>query len=306
MSVTERLSGLIAATFTPMHPDGAVNLEPIPAIVQHLIDTGVKGLYVNGSTGEGPSLSVAERRAVAEAYVRAVNGRIPVIVHVGHESLTEARDLAAHAAEIGATAIAAMPPAYFKCKTMDSLISTLAHIAEGSPQLPFFYYHIPALNGYHFSMVELLEKGPARISNFAGIKFSHPDLCEYQACIQFDGGRYDILFGVDEMLLGAVAMGSTGAVGSTYNFAAPLYLEAIEAFKQGEVDRARELHGRVVDLVRTIIAYGAQPALKTIMSFLGFDCGPSRLPLVSLTAEQKEALRKDVEALGSLPLRDTV
>lgn len=298
MAITERVTGLIAATFTPMHSDGAVNLDPIPAIVEHLIETGVKGLYVNGSTGEGPSLTGSERRAVAEAYVRAVSGRIPVIVHVGHESLAEARELAVHAAEIGATAIAAMPPAYFKCRTLDALVSTLKEIAGASPDLPFFYYHIPALNGYRFSMVELLQTAPAQIPNFAGIKFSDPDLCEYQACVEFDGGRYDILFGVDEMLLGAVAMGSKGAVGSTYNFAAPLYLKAIEAYKQGDGQRAREYQSQVVQLVRTIIAYGAQPALKTVMSFLGFDCGPSRLPLIALSDEEKAALRHDVEALG--------
>lgn len=302
MAGTARLTGLIAATFTPMHPDGAVNLDLIPPLVEHLIATGVKGLYVNGSTGEGPSLTTAERRAVAEAYVQAASGRIPVIVHVGHDSLAEARGLATHAAEIGATAVAAMPPAYFKCGTMEALVSTVAHIAEASPQLPFFYYHIPALNGYRFSMVEFLQTAPARIPNLAGIKFSDPNLCEYQACLEFDGGRYDILFGVDEMLLGAVAVGSKGAVGSTYNFAAPVYLKAIEAYRAGDVAQARAHHSRAVSLVRTVIAYGGQPALKTMMSFLGLDCGPSRLPLVSLSADQKEALRRDVEKLGVLSL----
>src|SRR5690606_21403887 len=158
------------------------------------------------------------------------------------------------------------------------------------------------LNGYRFSMVEFLQTAPTRIPNLAGIKFSDPNLCEYQACLEFDGGRYDILFGVDEMLLGAVAVGSKGAVGSTYNFAAPVYLKAIEAYRAGDVAQARAHHSRAVSLVRTVIAYGGQPALKTMMSFLGLDCGPSRLPLVSLSADQKEALRRDVEKLGVLSL----
>ncbi len=103
----KQLSGLIAATFTPMHEDGSVNLAPIPAIVDRLVNNEVGGLYVCGSTGEGPALTSAERRDVREAYVNATAGRIPVVVHVGHASYWEARDLAKHAAAIGADALQA-------------------------------------------------------------------------------------------------------------------------------------------------------------------------------------------------------
>src|SRR5690554_2274667 len=109
----KRIGGLIAATFTPMKEDGSINLEPIGPIVDQLIEDGVEGLYVCGSTGEGPSLTTEERCRVAAAYTEAAAGRIPVIVQVGHTSLEDARHLAAHARRIGADAISAVAPYYY-------------------------------------------------------------------------------------------------------------------------------------------------------------------------------------------------
>ena len=105
-----RLRGLIAAGFTPLHADGSLDLDRIGPMVEQLLDDGVEGIYAVGSTGEGVSLTTAERREVAAAYVSAVGGRCPVVIQVGHNSLAEARGLAAHARRIGATAISATPP----------------------------------------------------------------------------------------------------------------------------------------------------------------------------------------------------
>lgn len=268
--------------------------------MDHLIQDGITGLYVCGSTGEGPSLTTEERKAVAKAYVEAAAGRIPVIVHVGHDSLEEARTLAQHAAEIGADALAAMPPAYFKSQTADDLVAALAHIASGAESVPFFYYHIPALNGYNFSMVELLEKAPEHIPSFAGLKYSSTDLAEFRACLNVDGGRFEVLFGVDEMLLGAVATGAKGAVGSTYNFAAPLYRAILQAFADGDMEKAQQYQGYAVEMVRILVRYRGQPGIKAMMEFIGLDCGPNRLPMRTLTAEERSSLRREMEESGLL------
>ena len=138
-----QLSGLVAATFTPMRPDGSLHLAMVNPIVEHLIHSGVSGLYVCGSTGEGPLMSGDERKATAAAYVEATAGRLPVVVQVGHSSVVESRQLAAHAQQIGADAISAVAPYYFKPDSVGVLVDCLAEIAGGAPDLPFYYYHVP-------------------------------------------------------------------------------------------------------------------------------------------------------------------
>jgi N-acetylneuraminate lyase len=293
-----RLSGLVAATFTPMQPDGSLNLAMAKPIVDHLIRSGVRGLYVCGSTGEGPSLTTDERKKTAAAYVEAAARRLPVIVQVGHSSVAEARELAAHAQQIGADATSAVAPYYFKPNSVNVLVDCLAEIAGGAPKLPFYYYHIPELSGVHANTVDLLQQAPARISNFAGIKFTAPFVNELQTLVAVSNGRFDILFGRDEMLLSGLAGGATGAVGSTYNFAAPIYVKVIAAFQRGDVEEARRLQGQAVAMVNAILPYRGHAGLKAAMALIGLDCGPSRLPIIPLKPEETESLRRELEAIG--------
>lgn len=292
------IQGLIAATFTPLKPDGKLNLAAVEPVVEHLLSTGVEGLYVCGSTGEGPSLSSEERKRVAEAYVEAAAGRVPVIVQVGHNSLAEASDLARHAQASGADAISAVPPSYFKPASLDVLVACLQEVTDAAPDLPFFYYHIPQLSDVVVDVPELLERAREALPTLAGVKYSSMNVYELQACLEAAEGRYRLLFGVDEMLLSGLVAGAHGAVGSTYNFATPLYRKVTEALARGDLDEARKQQGRAVRLVRTISRYPAAPALKTVMSFIGLDCGPTRLPLTPLSGTAVSALRQELEALG--------
>ena len=172
------LRGLIAATFTPFRADGALDVKRIKPSIEAVLAQGANGLYVCGSTGEGPLLTTAERQQVAEASVKAARGRVPVVVQVGHNSIEEARELAAHAQRIGADAVSATPPGYFKPDTLESLVDCTARIAAGAPRLPFYYYHIPVLTGVRFDMVGFLRRGGPRIPTLRGIKFSDPSLHE--------------------------------------------------------------------------------------------------------------------------------
>ena len=126
------LTGLNPAAFTPLKADGSLNLDAVPALVEHLLRDGVSGLYVCGSTGEGVSLTREERMAVAEAYTAAAARRIPVVVQVGHNSLREARLLAEHAQKIGADAVSATPPMYFKPANTEAVVACLTEVAAGA------------------------------------------------------------------------------------------------------------------------------------------------------------------------------
>ncbi len=295
------ITGLVPATFTPLREDGSLNLAQVPPIVDHLVSHKMSALFVCGSTGESAALTTAERQATLEAHVRAAAGRVPVIAHVGHTSLAAARLLAAHAQQVGAAAIAALPPFYVKPASVDVLVACMADIAAAAPELPFYYYHIPGLTGVNLDMVEFLGWGAERIPTLAGIKYSSPTLYEFQTCLDAAGGGFNLLFGVDEMLLSGLAAGAHGAVGSTYNFAAPLYQAIMQAFAAGELAEAQRLQRLSAQMVRTVVGrYRGAAGLKAMMAFAGLDCGPTRLPQVALTPAEIEALHGDLATLGFL------
>jgi N-acetylneuraminate lyase len=293
-----RLNGLVAATFTPMHADGALNLGQVETVVEHLIGSGVAGLYVCGTTGEGPSLSNEEREAVVTAHVAAARGRVPVIVQVGHTSLCEAARLASHAQAAGAQGISAVAPWYFKPASVEVLVDCLAVITAAAPDLPFYYYHLPSVTGVDLNVCELLRLAADGLPTLAGIKYTAASVDEYQACIEYAGGRFDILFGRDEMLLSGLAAGARGAVGSTYNYLAPLYRRVIDAFGHSDLDEARRLQGLAVRLVHAIVRRRGLAGLKATMQVLGLDCGPTRLPVATLSPDEIKTLRNELETLG--------
>jgi N-acetylneuraminate lyase len=292
------LTGLIAAAYTPMHADGSLNLDATAAIVDHLAAAGVTGLYVCGSTGEGPSLTCQERRAVAESYVRAARGRLPVIVQVGHNSLAESRQLAEHARRICADAVSAAPPSYYEIASVSVLVDCMAEIAAASGDLPFYYYHIPALTGVAVDMVEFLRQASGRLANLAGLKFTAPALDEFQACLELADRRFDVLWGLDEMLLGALAVGALGAVGSTYNIAAPLYRRLIGAFEARRLEEARHCQFMAVQMIRILNRYPFHSAVKAVLEMLGIDCGPCRLPIAAIRPEDVAPLRGELDSIG--------
>lgn len=294
----KRLTGLIAATFTPMHADGTLNLDAVTPLVDHLFREGIAGLYVVGSTGEGVSLSGHERRATAEAFVWASAGRLPVVVQVGHNSLAEARQLATHAQQIGATAISATPPHYFKIDSAETLVACMSEVARGAPAMPFYYYHVPHLTGVGINMLDFLRIAGQRLPTLAGIKYTAPTVYEMQACMEFADRRFDILHGVDEMLLAGLTIGLGGAVGSTYNFAAPVYRRVIQAFSDGDLDEARLWQARSFDMVRVIVRHCGLAGQKAVMKLIGLDCGPTRLPIPGLTENEQSELRDELTAIG--------
>lgn len=295
------LTGLVAAPHTPMHADGCLNLDIIEQQAARLVGDGVRGAFICGSTGEGLSLTVAERRQVAERWRKAVRSDVlKLIVHAGHNSIGDAAALAAHAQEIGADAVSILSPSYFKPATVDDLLDFCEPVATAAASLPFYFYDIPALTGVELSMVEFLRKGRARIPNLVGVKFTSSNLMSLQECLEAEDGRFNILFGCDEMLLAGLALGVPGAVGSTYNYAAPLYHKIIAAHHAGDLGTAQALQLKSVKLVQLLAQFGVLPAGKAIMRLVGVDCGPVRPPVRRLTEDQISRLFRQVEAIGVL------
>ena len=294
------MDGLIAASFTPFNPDGSINFSMIPAVVDKLVADGLKGIFVCGSNGEGPNMTTKERMQVSEAFIKAANRRIQIIVHVGHSAISDARKLAAHAAENGADAISAVAAFYFKPISVKNLADCMADIAGAAPDLPFYYYHIPHLTGVGMDMIEFLKVAESVIPNLAGIKYTSTTIQEYQSCLNFANGKFDILYGLDELLLPALSVGAKAAIGSTYTFAAPIYLKTIELFNSGDINAARENHSIMVEMIRVLVKYPPIPAQKAIMKMLGWDFGPSRLPLTTLDENAYKSFQRELDAISFL------
>src|SRR4051812_21130647 len=120
-----KIKGLIAATFGAFNEDGSLNLSLVPAILDKMIDDGLTGVFICGTNGEGPNLTIEERMLVAEAYVKAANKRILVLVHVDHTSIAESKKLAVHAEKIGADAISSVAAFYFKPTSAQNLVNSI-------------------------------------------------------------------------------------------------------------------------------------------------------------------------------------
>lgn len=294
------LEGLIAAPFTPMYENGTINLSIIPEYYQLLKSNGVIGAFINGSTGEGPSLTTPEKKMVMAAWAECTKGDpdFKVMSLVGGTSVEDARDLAAYAAEIGLYGISITAPYYFKPQDLNMLVQMCIAVAEAAPDIAFYYYHIPVLTGVHFPMLSFLKQIHGKLSNFAGIKYTHEDFMDFQACLDFENGRYDMLWGRDENYLPALAIGVKGVVGSTYNYAAPLYHAIKKAWDDNDMGLARNLQLRSIQMIQLLGKYGGIATGKAYMKVIGLDCGSFRLPVKNMTPDDFILFKKEVEALN--------
>ena len=295
----EKIKGLIDAPFTPFHEDGSLNLAPIPEYAALLARNGLKGVFINGSSGEGYMLTEEERMQLAEAWMAAVPEDFKVIVHVGSTSVMSSRRLAEHAQKIGAWGIGAMATPFPKIGSIEQLCRYCEEIASAAPNLPFYYYHIPAFNGAFLSMYDFLKAVDGRIPNFAGIKYTFESLYEYNRCRRYQNGKFDMLHGQDETILPCLAMGGAqGGIGGTTNYNGRCLTGILEAWKKGDLEKARQLQDFAQDVIDVICNFrGNIVGGKRIMKLIGLDLGPNRVPFMTVTEEEELELRRQLEAI---------
>ena len=295
----EKIIGLIDAPFTPFHADGEVNYAPIPEYARMLAKNGLKGVFINGSSGEGYMLTDEERMKLAEAWMAAVPEGFKVIVHVGSCCLKSSRKLAEHAQSIGAWGTGAMAPPFPKVGRIEELVAYCEQIASAAPNLPFYYYHIPAFNGAFLPMLDLLRAVDGRIPNFAGIKYTFESLYEYNQCRLYKDGKYDMLHGQDETILSSLVMGGAqGGIGGTTNYNGRCLTGIIDAWKAGDVEKARELQNFAQEVINVICHFrGNIVGGKRIMKLIGLDLGPNRTPFRTLTDDEEKAMKAELEAI---------
>ena len=294
-----QLTGLIAAPHTPFNSDFSLNLDCVPKQAAHLASTGVKGVFVSGTTGESHSLTTRERIDLFHAWGKAAQeSHIVFIAHIGHNSLPDARALAEAAQEAGAEAIGAMAPTFFKPPDARALVDWFSRITEPAREVPFYFYDIPSMTGANINTKEFVQQVTKRVPGFAGVKYTNTDREQLRVILALENHSPDMLWGCDEELLDGLEIGCRGAVGSSYNFAAFIYHRVLEAFGDGNFEEARRWQVRSLELIDTIKGHGYIHSAKAVMRMVGVDCGPARPPLPQMTDENLNALCKDLETLG--------
>ncbi|KAL4234399.1 hypothetical protein ACF0H5_006046 [Mactra antiquata] len=308
---TFQMEGMIAATFTPMTPDGEVDYDKYDKYCQHLADNGIHQIYVNGTTGEGFSLTLEEREKVVEKWIEVgkKTGRITkMVVQVGALNMHDTIALVDHALSVGADAIATVPPLFFKPKTLDYLVKYCKEVANAAPNIPFYFYHLPSVVGVELNNEDFLKAASKEIPSLVGIKFSSKDLVDLIGCVHVnapnrDSKRYNMLFGCDEMVMSGMVMGAQGGVGSTYNFLPKVIQRIMDKTKKGETADALADQYLVQKACRVMYKYGDLlgnnvSSLKAIMPLIGMDLGPARSPLRPPTAEELESYKKELLEAG--------
>lgn len=294
------LQGLIAAPFTPMHADGSVYLELIPDYYALLKANGITGAFICGSTGEGVSLTLKEKKSVAEAWAACSKNDpfFSVMPLLGGTCIADAKELVMHAKSIGLDAVSFTAPSYFKPANVQMLAECCKEIAAVVPDMPFYYYHIPVLTGVGFPMYDLLQAVDGLIPNFAGVKYTHEDFMDFLSCLHFKNGKYDMVWGRDENMLPALAIGTKASIGSTYNYAAPLYHRLIQAFEAGDLLSAQQLQQQSINMIRLLGKYGGIATGKAYMKLIGLNCGEFRLPVKNMDAIAFEQFKQEVATLS--------
>lgn len=295
----EKIKGLIVAPFTPFDKNGELDLSPIPAYGKLLQNNGLIGVFINGSSGEGYMLTVEERMKLAEKWVSTAPEGFKVIVHVGATCIKDCHKLAHHAQEIGAFGIGAMASPFPKAGRVEELVKYCEEIACGAPDLPFYFYHIPVLNGVYLPMLPFLKAAEDRIPNLAGIKYTYENLYEYNQCMLYKDGKFDMLHGQDESILNGLIMGGAqGGISGTGSYIGNVLVGIIDEYNKGNIEKARELQNYAQDVINVIAKYrGNIVCGKRIMKFLGLDLGINRTPFQNITDEEEAIIRKELEAI---------
>lgn len=293
----EQFRRIWSALITPTREDESVNYEALEQVVELQLQDGVEGFYCCGSSGEGLLLTLDERKQVLEHVLKAVDGRVPVVSHVGTIRTHDVIDLADHAMSAGALAVSMIPPYYYKF-SMDEIMGYYEDVIKALPNVPAIVYNIPQFTGVEFN-----KDNAGRLlsnENIVGIKHTSTNLYSLERMGQAFPGKV-LINGFDEQFLGALAMGSIATIGTTVNLFAPLYRKVRDAFDKGDMAQAIRWQHAINERVEATVKVGIFNAMKYGWTLRGVDCGFCRAPFKPLGPEARKAMA-DVMAMPLEPI----
>nr|CAD7442280.1 unnamed protein product [Timema bartmani] len=295
--------GMMAPVLTPFTNNSAqdLNLSIIPKYAKFLKDTGIKGVLVNGTSGEGMSLTVSERKAVTAAWAEAVKStKQNLMVQIGGACLKDVQEMAAHAEKLGVDGLLCLPELFNSPSTVDELVNYLSYVAEAAPKTPLLYYHNPPYTGVRVSIPKFLTAASKKIPTFSGAKYTDTNLEEGSHCILVEDTS--VFLGCDHVLAGAFTLGFDSAIATTLNMFPSYSLNILEAVEKGDTVKAKAEQRKLTAAIFAVTRNGGWVAtMKAVMNLLTpINVGEPRPPLVPLTPSQIQEMKEELKGLKLL------
>jgi dihydrodipicolinate synthase/N-acetylneuraminate lyase len=289
------LGGIVAALVTPFDPSGRPELGAIQPLVDSQIRSGIHGLFVAGTSGEGPLMSALERQQVTDATIEAVRGRVPVVVHCGAADTRTAADLAGHAESAGASAIAVVAP-YFYAHASEAIYSHFARVAETAPSIPHYIYENPERTGYSIG-VEAVLRLVGSVPNIRGVKDTGDSVGRLMMYLSLGDPAPEVFTGSNVLVHPALSIGAKGAVSTLANVAPELFVGLYRAFTEGRSEEALEYQKVIVRLQSCLAGLPYVPVIKYLLRLKSLPAGESRAPHLPLSEQQRGSLIDRINAV---------
>lgn len=298
MPDNDTLNGILVALVTPFTPDASeIDTDALTRHINRLIDAGVHGLVPGGSTGEFTALTLAERKQLTEACVKAADGRAPVIASTGALSTADAVELSAHAAEVGATALMVVPP-FYDAPDQAQLRAYLEAVHDAS-KLPIVYYNIPAATGVNLTAAQIAELGD--IEGVDYLKDTSGDAVALSELLLAHADRITAFNGWDTLTFFGLASGATGSVWGATNVIPELSMQLWDAVAvRGDLEEGRRLWAKIWPICSFLESHHYAAAVKTGLELTGYPVGPVRAPFNLLDDAARAEFTGLLRAAGAL------
>ncbi|WP_169082330.1 dihydrodipicolinate synthase family protein [Paenibacillus sp. PL91] len=294
--IISKFEGIYVAMYSVYDDAGNVDQARVKKLARYYVSTGIKGLYIGGSSGEGILQTVEERKQVLEAVMEEVKGELTIIVHVGANSTRESVELSKHAEQAGADVISAVPAIYYRLS--EAAVENHWQQMIDSSELPFIIYNIPQTTGFNLS-IPLLTK-MAKQEKVIGVKMSGESTFELQQFKEAGGENFLVFNGPDEQFLAGRIMGADGGIGGTYGVMPELFCELNRLFVQNKLAEAQTLQNKINGIIKKLLGYPSlYGACKYILSIRGIETGEPRFPLLPVREADQASLielNKEIEA----------
>ena len=286
------INGVIPAMITSFNKDESINKEGIRKTVNYLISAKVDGLYITGSTGETFLMSQEEKKQAIEIIVEEVNGRVPVIAHIGSIGTKITTELGQYAEKIGVDALSALPPFYYGFSN-DEIFNYYQDISN-STNLPITVYNISHAHLMDLDMLKRL----ASIKNVKGVKYTAPTHFNFSKIKKEIGNSFKIYSGMDEMSLSGLISGADGIIGSFYNLMPELFVDIYAKIKEGNINEAKKIQEKINIIIMYALSKSGYPFIKMGLNWLDVDSGYVRKPFTTFVDKEIEnIIKKDLKKL---------
>mgnify|MGYP005729915491 CR=1 FL=1 len=287
------INGVIPAMITSFNKDESINKEGIRKTINYLISEKVNGLYITGSTGETFLMSQDEKKQVIEIIVEEVNGRVPVIAHIGSIGTKITTELGQYAEKVGVDALSALPPFYYGFSN-DEIFSYYKDISN-TTNLPITIYNISHAHLMDLDMLKRL----AAIKNVKGVKYTAPTHFNFNKIKKEVGENFKIYSGMDEMSLSGLISGADGIIGSFYNLMPEMFVDIYAKVKEGNINAAKKIQEKINIIILYALSKSGYPFIKMGLNWLGIDSGYVRKPFTTfIDREIENTIKNDLKNLA--------